>query len=441
MLDLFTSGLVSFWLQNAKITSPQVDFNEFILWKGAPLLTFPSEEDSFLKSVKEQYLKELSTRSMKPENQFLWLQSASNILLNHQGNTPVPAASISKVATTLTALEKLGIDYKFITKIAKKGTINNGVLQGDLIIIGSGDPLFVWEEAIALGNTLNDMGIKTVTGNLIIVGNFYMNYKLDPKISGELLKQSFDSKKWTPIINNQYVKMTKSTAKPQIEIKGNIQITNTIPENNTLIEHQSLSLVKILKEMNIYSNNDIAEMLTKSIGNSDIIRQTVIKSAQVPSNEIQMINGSGLTMKNLISPRVACQMFMAIERYLRPHNLTIADVFPVSGIDKQGTLSDRNVPKGTIIKTGTLNEVSALVGVLPTKDKGLIWFALINGGTDIGTFRKQQDILLQNIVKKWGVADNNSEVLPAQKVKDKNLITEGKLGDNQRNIRTYTEKL
>jgi len=40
------------------------------------------------------------------------------------------------------------------------------VLQGDLIITGSGDPFLVWEEVIALGNSLNQLGIKRVTGNL-----------------------------------------------------------------------------------------------------------------------------------------------------------------------------------------------------------------------------------------------------------------------------------
>jgi len=44
---------------------------------------------------------------------------------------------------------------------------------------------FVWEE-IALGNSLNQLGIKRVTGNLVITSNFAMNYKFNPSVAGQL---------------------------------------------------------------------------------------------------------------------------------------------------------------------------------------------------------------------------------------------------------------
>ena len=59
----------------------------------------------------------------------------------------MPAASLSKVAVTLAALETLGAEYQFVTQIGTNGSIQNGILQGDLIVEGSYDPFFVWEEA------------------------------------------------------------------------------------------------------------------------------------------------------------------------------------------------------------------------------------------------------------------------------------------------------
>ena len=73
------------------------------------------------------------------------------------------------------------------------GTIENGVLMGDLIVEGGDDALFVWEEAIALGNTLEQMGISRVTGDLIVTNGFSMNFESNSQQSGQWLKESLNS--------------------------------------------------------------------------------------------------------------------------------------------------------------------------------------------------------------------------------------------------------
>jgi D-alanyl-D-alanine carboxypeptidase/D-alanyl-D-alanine-endopeptidase (penicillin-binding protein 4) len=95
-------------------------------------------------------------------------------------------------------------------------------------------------------------------------------------------------------------------------------------------------------------------------------------------------------------------MLIAIEQFLQPHQLSVADMFPVSGRDKRGTMEARHMPVGTAIKTGTLNTVSALAGVMPTRDHGQVWFAIINRGDDVEGFRVQQDELLKSLSQKWG---------------------------------------
>jgi D-alanyl-D-alanine carboxypeptidase/D-alanyl-D-alanine-endopeptidase (penicillin-binding protein 4) len=55
--------------------------------------------------------------------------------------------------------------------------------------------------------------------------------------------------------------------------------------------------------------------------------------------------------------------------------------------------------------------VSALAGVLPTRDRGLVWFAIINRGTNLDGLRADQDLLLQQLVSKWGSPDSLPELI------------------------------
>jgi D-alanyl-D-alanine carboxypeptidase/D-alanyl-D-alanine-endopeptidase (penicillin-binding protein 4) len=169
-----------------------------------------------------------------------------------------------------------------------------------------------------------------------------------------------------------------------------------------LVRHHSLSLTQIIKEMNIYSNNAMAEMLATSLGGAQVVSQLAAQSANVPPGEIQLVNGSGLGVENRISPRAVCALLIAVERSLQPYQLSVTDLFPVSGRDHRGTLEARHIPIGTAIKTGTLNTVSALAGVMPTRDRGQVWFAIMNWGNDVEGFRGQQDQLLKSLSQKWG---------------------------------------
>lgn len=429
MLELFSSGLVAVWLEMAGINPAGVDATQSVAWRGAPLLSL-STADPIAEDTMRQYLKGWSAKGLVAANQGVWMQSGPLLLANNQGKTPLPAASLTKIATSVAALHTWGPAHQFETQVGTTGIIKDGVVQGDLVITGSGDPFFVWEEAIAVGNALNRLGVRRVTGSLIIVGDFYMNYQPHPGLSGILLKQGFDSNSWSREAKMQYSRMPLGTPRPQLMIAKGIKVSSTpISQQTLLLRHQSIPLTEILKEMNIYSNNEMAQMLAKSVGGATVVAQLAAKSADVPLEEIQLINGSGLGVKNRISPRAACAMLMAIERYLKPYNLTVGDLFPVSGRDHRGTLSARHIPLGTVIKTGTLNQVSALAGVMPTRDRGLVWFAIINRGGDVEGFRTQQDQMLQHLLQQWGVPPTLPvAILPSPKSAD----VVSRLGDTRR---------
>lgn len=383
--------------------SPQSDATPASVKKEDKLsIVSPANPNTAANSIIQQYIKKLAAKGVSKEKQGVWIQSKNTLLANHQGTIPLPAASITKVATTLAALQTFGPDRQFVTVINTTGPIEKGVLKGDLVIQGDEDPLFIWEEAIALGNTLNQKGIKRVTGNLIIIGKFYMNFELDPQKTGTLLKEGLNSQIWSSEAENQYQTLPVGTPKPQIIIDGSVQVLPTTPTNiQPLVRHYSLPLAELVKKMNQYSNNLMADMLADTVGGAKVVAQKAAEIAGVPPAEIQLVNGSGLSEENRISPRAACAIFLALERYLQPYNMTIADVLTVVGKDP-GILNERKIPPLAVVKSGTLDYVSALGGALPTKKQGTVWFVMMNGGENVDEFRAQQEALLNIFLKEWG---------------------------------------
>jgi serine-type D-Ala-D-Ala carboxypeptidase/endopeptidase (penicillin-binding protein 4) len=449
MFDLLASGVANEWLQNNKVLPAKYDPVPIVsTWQGLPLLNPPLAADLPLQTAIDQYLASLKAMGLNPAQQGIWLQTDSVPLVNQQASVPLPAASLTKSATTLAALKTWGFDKKFDTNIATlpDSKIQGDTLVGDLVIQGEGDPLFVWEDAQALAHTLNKMGIKQISGNLQIVGNFAMNYQRDPQKAGELLKQGLSGAtlaqsltaaqlKDVNVIQAQTTKLG-SLSKFQVKVTGTVLVAPEMPQNaDVIIKHRSLLLPDIIREMNIYSNNEIAQMLADSVGGHEKVMEITADTAGFTPSEIQLINGSGLGVQNQIAPHAVSQIFRAIHRLAKPQNLTAADLFPASGNDSKGSMLDRKMPIGTTVKTGTLNEVSALTGALPTRDRGLVWFTIINRGTQIPQLRQQQDRLLQTLqtnwgqptVSPWGIARHN--------------ITPPYLGDPERNeITKYTPR-
>jgi serine-type D-Ala-D-Ala carboxypeptidase/endopeptidase (penicillin-binding protein 4) len=186
LLDLLSAGLVSGWLKMAGLPT-SFDPGQMQMTVQTP---FWRSTDPVAEKVMDSYLKFLSTQGLKPSEQGVWLQSGTNLLLNNNGTVPIPAASLTKVATSLAALQTWGAGHQFETLVSSTGAIEKGVLQGDLVIQGGGDPMLMWEDAIAIGNALNQIGITRVSGDLVITGRFMANFRSDAIKSGELLKQA-----------------------------------------------------------------------------------------------------------------------------------------------------------------------------------------------------------------------------------------------------------
>lgn len=101
------------------------------------------------------------------------------VVANKGGLRTATPASITKTLATSTALELLGPDFTFKTKIGYKGTITNGILQGDLIILGSGDPTL---GSIHMGDLhfietwaqkLKTLGLTKIEGRIVVDQRIY----------------------------------------------------------------------------------------------------------------------------------------------------------------------------------------------------------------------------------------------------------------------------
>lgn len=101
----------------------------------------------------------------------------------------IPASTL-KIITSAAALEILGADYRFSTKVGYTGMIKNQTLTGDVVVVGGGDPalgseyfqheyfnphfLDVW------ARKLKAAGISKVEGNLVLDGSLYDSEKVPP---------------------------------------------------------------------------------------------------------------------------------------------------------------------------------------------------------------------------------------------------------------------
>lgn len=83
-------------------------------------------------------------------------------------DTPRSPASTVKTVTTFASLELLGPAYVWRTRAAIRGDLKNGVLDGDLILQGGGDPYMTLERWWSFVRTLRDKGLKTIRGDIVI---------------------------------------------------------------------------------------------------------------------------------------------------------------------------------------------------------------------------------------------------------------------------------
>ncbi len=103
------------------------------------------------------------------------LESGEVLAARNAGEAFIPA-SVTKVATAIAALENLGGAHRFTTRVAAVGTAENGVLDGDLVLIGGGDPGLGADDLLALCHELRASGIREISGRLLYDDGLYFRH-------------------------------------------------------------------------------------------------------------------------------------------------------------------------------------------------------------------------------------------------------------------------
>ncbi|MFW6367692.1 MAG: D-alanyl-D-alanine carboxypeptidase [Halothece sp.] len=415
MFYLFSLILAGFFAP-AQTVSPAQPLN----WEDLPLFALPHSPEEEIERHTGDYLESLSS------SQGVLLVSDWWTFAENRPEVPHASASLTKIATTLAAVESYGVEHRFETLVKKRGEIREGKLEGDLIIEGGGDPFLVWEDAIALGNALNELGIEEVTGDLIVTGDFFMNYEDNISTAADFLQQAFTSQSWSSPIERQYEKMQEETSRPQLEILGETIVTESTEKTDILLRRHSLSLAEILREMNTYSNNAMSELIAKPLGGGEGVREMVLEVTALPPEEIQLINASGLGIENQMSPRAVVKMLRHLEERMAEKGKTLADLFPVTGEDR-GTVRDRALPKGIPVKTGSLATVSTLAGVIPTETHGSVYFVIMNQDGSLNEFRQQQNELLQALAQEWQILPLETSSSQTLGYSERNILMNNKL--------------
>jgi D-alanyl-D-alanine carboxypeptidase/D-alanyl-D-alanine-endopeptidase (penicillin-binding protein 4) len=186
-------------------------------------------------------------------------------------------ASTMKLVTSAAALELLGTGYRFTTKIGYSGKIKDGNLDGDLVIVGGGDPTLgseyfrsnfqssdfmdIWIQNI------KNAGIKNIRGNLILDVSLYDDEKIPPTWIWEDMGNYYGAGASALTVYDNLFRITFSSS----AIAGKpTQIVSTYPKIEDLeIENEVLSSDE---------NRDLAYVFGSPLDNRRIIRGTIPKN-------------------------------------------------------------------------------------------------------------------------------------------------------------------
>jgi D-alanyl-D-alanine carboxypeptidase/D-alanyl-D-alanine-endopeptidase (penicillin-binding protein 4) len=334
-----------------------------------------------------------------------------NVVREQAADQPFNPASAMKLLTALDALRTFGPKHRFATTFWITGSFDKttGTVNGNLVVSGR-DPSFHDEHAVAVARELNQLGIKTVTGDLVVAPRFTMNFSPSSQRSGERLYDTLDATRrpaaaaraWT----DSRAAMNDADAlrsTPSVVVMGAVYVDAVPKAARAISTHYSPALVDVLKVLLCYSNNFMAERLGDQLGGAQGVEDFLSRELGFKRGEFRVASTSGLGT-NRITPRQMIKVYRALLDTLHESNLKAADILPVAGVDP-GTLQKRYADKpnrGSVIaKTGTLPRTdggaSALVGQMRTRDGATLLFVILDQRGSVVRFRQWQDALVSEV--------------------------------------------
>lgn len=338
----------------------------------------------------------LKSKSITAESTAVLVQdlATGNILAAHNADQPLLPASIMKTVTIAGLLQEKGPDERFHTYVYADGPIKGNTIDGDLLIIGGGDPTLgancepesadIAEEIIA---TLRHKGITRINGDIRVDTSLYTGPACPPSwVAGDLneaygtgchaLNFRRNASGSRAVKNPELVFLSHLSSRLRgagISVAGNTKVgkegLRDAEESTELLDHVSDTYAEVMRSCMMRSDNLFAENLLRTFalargkeGSTEAGASEMLdywKAAGIPTKGVTLIDGSGLSRSN----RVTADFINGILRALGD-NEEYASFMPLAG--QEGTLSE--FLKGTALdayvamKTGSMKGIQCYAG-------------------------------------------------------------------------------
>ena len=138
----------------------------------------------------------------------------------HRIDAPVQPASIAKLATTYAALDLLGPNFTWSTPVYFDGPVSGGVLQGNLVIQGQGDPSLVIERLWLLLHRVRALGVRTITGDIVLDRSAFQLPPHDPAAFDGLPLRPYNAGPDALLVNFKAVTVTLTPEGNQARVRA-----------------------------------------------------------------------------------------------------------------------------------------------------------------------------------------------------------------------------
>jgi serine-type D-Ala-D-Ala carboxypeptidase/endopeptidase (penicillin-binding protein 4) len=368
-----------------------------------------------------------------PSTSCLVVRADRDTLASINADELLTPASAIKLTTAAAFLSEAGGRDRFTTRINGRRPDGNGVVNGALILEGGGDPLLATDGYVGtrrhppkpatdftrLVSELKRAGVRRVTGGIGVYDGLYDTERRVPSWSAGYTATGDVGPIGALAVDDGFSAYTPNLiAAPDpalaagamlraamvsagIVVEGATFRARTAPTDD-LVAVDSVPFAQVVEEMLRESDNNTAELLLKELArrvkggpgtraNGVAARAEVLRGLGVDDKEIQAIDGSGLDR----SDKATCDALVATLRVAKD-GYAIAEMLPVAG--QTGTLNDRFLTSplaGKLrAKTGSLNGVTALVGIVNRRYPGLHFAFVANGSFSDAGGKALQDRLV-----------------------------------------------
>jgi len=358
-----------------------------------------------------------------PTSSCLVVRDGDRVVYERNPDLPLAPASTHKLGTSLAALERLGPDHRAVTEVRTGSEPVVGVVDGDLFLVGGGDPLLVTPGYLVtlqdrdnrLTSSFDDLadavvasGVREVRGRVVGDDGRYDDVRYVDSWPDRYQRQDTVGPLSALTVNDGVTGLSVDPDEPAdvrrpgeptllaaqtmqtlLEDRGvtfsGEPTTGRAPTVTTEVaRHESPPLRDVLSEVLGWSDNYAAELLLKELGRSPERPGTtadglaavrdVLAARGLPIDGLVLNDGSGLDEGN----RTTCR-FLAALLAVEPQDSPIVDNLSVAS--ESGTLFQRmggTPAEGRIrAKTGTLNSVLGLAGYADTVPGSQLTFAFV----------------------------------------------------------------